>query len=257
VVTLNLTVNPVSVSSISRSICQGSRFVYGTQTLTSAGTYTNTVQSANGCDSVVTLNLTIIPNSASSISRSICQGSSYVFGTQTLRTTGTYNYSFANNNGCDSIVTLNLIVSPLPNTPTISQSNDTLFASSNGNHYQWYRNDTLLISDTLSFYKTNFGVGTYKVVSSLNSCSSPFSSLFIGIRTKVASGLLIYPNPATSHFTIEVINPTTIQILNSLGKVVLSQMVSSTAEINIDSLPSGMYIVYAEGYKTTSLIVSK
>jgi len=71
------------------------------------------------------------------------------------------------------------------------------------------------------------------------------------------SSIILYPSPANSHFTIEVSTPTTIQVVNSLGQVVLSQAVASTTEISTASLASGMYTVLAEGYKATSLVVSK
>jgi len=61
----------------------------------------------------------------------------------------------------------------------------------------------------------------------------------------------------SSHFTIEVSNPTTVQVLNALGQVVITQKVEGTSEISTAHLSSGMYTVLAEGYKATSLVVSK
>ncbi|MFM7589109.1 MAG: hypothetical protein ACKO55_08335, partial [Bacteroidota bacterium] len=112
VVTLNLTVLPNSSSSMDASICDGQSYSFGSQTLTTGGTYTNTLTAANSCDSVVTLNLTILPNSSSSMDASICDGQSYSFGSQTLTTGGTYTNTVTAANGCDSMVTLNLTVLP-------------------------------------------------------------------------------------------------------------------------------------------------
>jgi hypothetical protein len=335
VVTLNLTVNPVLTSSISRSICQGSSFVFGTQTLTTGGTYYDTVPNAAGCDSVVTLNLTVNPVSASSISSSICQGSSFVFGTQTLTSDGIYTDTVPNAAGCDSVVTLNLTVNPQPLTPTISRldSNSlctgsfvilkvneignsylwsngrttrSIIVTNSGNYtvtstnalncvsgvsapfalnfdttfcipvitrfgdslttqiiaasYYWYRNGILLLSanneKTIAFP----GPGTYTVQGvitgrGLGSLSAPL--IINGIEDKITSKISIYPNPANSHFTIEVSNPTTVQVLNALGQVVITQKVVGTTEINTSMLPSGLYTVLAEGYKASSLVVSR
>jgi len=77
------------------------------------------------------------------------------------------------------------------------------------------------------------------------------------VQSKFETSLRIFPNPASSHFTIEVTSPTIVQVLNSLGQVVLSQKVSGTSEISTASLASGMYTVLAEGYKASSLVVSK
>ncbi|MFM8976937.1 MAG: cohesin domain-containing protein, partial [Bacteroidota bacterium] len=116
VVTLNLTVIPNSSSSMDASICDGQSYTFGSQTLTTGGTYTNTVTTANGCDSMVTLNLTVLPNSSSSMDASICDGQSYTFGSQTLTTGGTYTNTVTAANGCDSVITLTLQVNPISNT---------------------------------------------------------------------------------------------------------------------------------------------
>jgi uncharacterized protein YjdB len=121
VITLNLSVRPNATASISQSICQGQSFSFGSQSLTTAGTYNRTVTAANGCDSVITLNLSVRPNATATISQSICQGQSFSFGSQSLTTAGTYNRTITAANGCDSVITLNLSVRPNA-TATISQS---------------------------------------------------------------------------------------------------------------------------------------
>jgi len=65
---------------------------------------------AAGCDSIITLNLTVNQPSASTISQTICAPNSYTFDGQTLTTSGTYMDTLTNASGCDSIVTLNLTV---------------------------------------------------------------------------------------------------------------------------------------------------
>ncbi|MFM7031647.1 MAG: hypothetical protein ACKOX4_03900, partial [Bacteroidota bacterium] len=95
---------------LSATICQGQSYAFGTQTLTAAGNYTRTIPAANGCDSVITLTLTVSSNSTASLSAGICQGQSYVFGTQTLTVAGNYTLIIPAANGCDSVITLGLSV---------------------------------------------------------------------------------------------------------------------------------------------------
>jgi len=121
VISLTLTVRPNSTALLSATICQGQSYVFGTQTLTVAGNYTRTIPAANGCDSAITLTLTVRPNSTASLSATICQGQSYIFGTQTLTAAGNYSRTIPAVNGCDSIITLNLSVRP-NNSSTISAS---------------------------------------------------------------------------------------------------------------------------------------
>jgi|GEM_PF-2434364 len=58
---VNAEVKANATASISAAICQGQSYSFGSQNLTTANTYTRTVTAANGCDSVITLTLTVNP----------------------------------------------------------------------------------------------------------------------------------------------------------------------------------------------------
>ena len=107
---LYLTVNPTLTGSVSATICQGQNYILGSQTLSSSGTYTESITTPAGCDSLVTLYLTVNPILSSSKSATICAGQSYTFGSQTISVSGTYTESITTSTGCDSIVTLYLFV---------------------------------------------------------------------------------------------------------------------------------------------------
>ncbi|MFM7748115.1 MAG: cohesin domain-containing protein, partial [Bacteroidota bacterium] len=95
------------------SICDGQSYTFGSQTLTTGGTYTNTVTAANGCDSVVTLNLSVIPTYNVTTQASILFGNSYTLGNQVLTVGGNYSQVFQSVSGCDSTVNLILtVISP-------------------------------------------------------------------------------------------------------------------------------------------------
>ncbi|HRG88324.1 MAG TPA: T9SS type A sorting domain-containing protein, partial [Chitinophagales bacterium] len=79
-------------------------------TLTTGGTYTQTLVNAAGCDSVITLTLTVLAPVTSSVSQSICAGTSYDFNGEVLTQAGTYYDTLSNVQGCDSIVALTLAV---------------------------------------------------------------------------------------------------------------------------------------------------
>ncbi|MBM3411627.1 MAG: hypothetical protein FJY18_08365, partial [Bacteroidetes bacterium] len=110
VVSLNLTVNPVSTSTVNAQICSSSTYTLGTQTFDSAGVYQIVLANGQGCDSVITLNLSVIQPSSSTINQSICAPNSYLFNGQSYSTSGTYTATLTNAAGCDSVVTLNLTV---------------------------------------------------------------------------------------------------------------------------------------------------
>ncbi len=82
----------------------------------SSGVYTDTIATPEGCDSLVTLDLQINPNTRDSLTVSACDG--FTLNGLTYTSTGLYQQQLFNQNGCDSIIVLDL---------TILQSNtDTL-----------------------------------------------------------------------------------------------------------------------------------
>ena len=109
-VNLTLILIPRVTEDINAQICQGQSYILGTQTLTSAGNYQETFTSAGGCDSIVNLTLAIVNTITEDINEQICQGQSYILGTQTLTSAGNYQETFTSAGGCDSIVNLTLAI---------------------------------------------------------------------------------------------------------------------------------------------------
>ena len=124
-VTLNLSVTPYAISSVSATICGGQRYTIGTHSYTTTGTFTDTLKgaAASGCDSLVTLHLLVHPLAMSAIYASICSGSSYTLGTHHYSTNGIFTDTLhgAAVTHCDSFVVLNLTVHT-PNTYTTTVS---------------------------------------------------------------------------------------------------------------------------------------
>lgn len=117
-IVLNLTVNPVVNTSLVESICAGESFTVGTTDYTMSGNYTQTLMTSSGCDSVVILQLTVVPLPETFLTEVICDGESVTVGSQTFGTTGQYTVVLPSvTSGCDSTIYLDLTVNPLPNTP--------------------------------------------------------------------------------------------------------------------------------------------
>ncbi len=110
---LTLTVNPNLSSSVNESICQGSSISFNGQNYSSAGSFPITLTSLTGCDSIVTLNLTVNPAPVTQLNESICAGNSFTFGNQNLTQSGQYSQILQTIVGCDSVVNLNLVVNPV------------------------------------------------------------------------------------------------------------------------------------------------
>ena len=116
IVTLNLTINPVESTNLTAAICEGSAYTENGFNVSEAGTYTQNLQTINGCDSIVTLNLTINPVANTTLSAAICEGTTYTENGFNVSEAGTYMQNLQTIDGCDSIVTLNLSVNPVANT---------------------------------------------------------------------------------------------------------------------------------------------
>jgi len=110
ILNINITVSPVYNIPVERTICKGSRVMIGNNVFTQAGIYTVHLLSKDNCDSTVVLDLKVLDTSMTYLNVQICEGKSYVFGSRTLTTTGTYKDTLQNHLGCDSIITLDLRV---------------------------------------------------------------------------------------------------------------------------------------------------
>jgi hypothetical protein len=94
--------------TIQASVCSGSSYSFNGQQLTLPGTYYNSYTDRYGCDSVITLNLSVIQPSNTYVNGYICPGSSYRFNGSNLNVQGTYYAYLTDRHGCDSTVTLYL-----------------------------------------------------------------------------------------------------------------------------------------------------
>lgn len=111
IVTTNLFVETTVNSSLSESICYGTSYLFGGTSYTSSGTYIdNLIATQGGCDSIVTLYLTVEPQVSTSTTQTVCAGNSFTFGSQTLSNSGTYTEMYTGTGGCDSLVTMYFFV---------------------------------------------------------------------------------------------------------------------------------------------------
>ncbi|MFY8034172.1 MAG: T9SS type A sorting domain-containing protein, partial [Flexibacteraceae bacterium] len=68
-----------------------------------------------------------------------------------------------------------------------------------------------------------------------------------GIESFKANVFEVYPNPASDKVTIRTNGTGTLEVLNVVGQVVISQPASETNEINVSKLAKGVYTVKFNG----------
>lgn len=113
-VVLQLEVLPVVSSSAVVQLCAGESHIFHGRTLVTAGIYTDTLLSVNGCDSVVRLELSYYPVFSNHMQVTICEGETYSFLGENYSQAGMYQKILTSQMGCDSLILLQLNITPLP-----------------------------------------------------------------------------------------------------------------------------------------------
>ena len=111
VVSLYLTIFNYSTSTDSVTSCDS--YTWNGTIYDTSGVYTDTILNLVGCDSIMTLSLTIDYSSYYSQNIIICEGESYVFGSNVYTTPGIFTDTLQNIAGCDSIIITSLTVLPV------------------------------------------------------------------------------------------------------------------------------------------------
>ena len=107
--TLHLTILPANTDTLKASICYGQSYLFGHDTLYQSGFYYDTLSGAAlGCDSIIVLQLTILPKLIDTIQQQFCKGNTYIFNHDTLSQAGLYTDTLTSYRGCDSIIVLQL-----------------------------------------------------------------------------------------------------------------------------------------------------
>lgn len=122
---LNLTIMEGSNSNVEITYSSCESYIFGSDTIYESGIYIDTLINRFGCDSVVTLNLTINEDKLETITVTAC--TVFMLNGSTYLNSGIFSQQLLTNEGCDSILFINLTI--LPGT----SSAETINASGCGN----------------------------------------------------------------------------------------------------------------------------
>lgn len=245
IIQVNLTINSSAASVVDITACNEYISPSGNYVWTSDGTYQDTVLTSSGCDSVMTINLTIITTDTTDISVNTCSEYLSPSGLNVWTTSGIYTETLLNAGGCDSVVTIALTIDGI--VASITQIDDyTLEASPSAGTYQWLdcQNGMLPITGEDTQIFSAVPNGSYAVVVSNNSCSDTSNCIVI----QNAASIVAYPNPTQGSVSIQMINVSgqvEVIVQNSLGVVTFNQNYNVPSEnIVFDILGSaGCYTV--------------
>ncbi len=205
--------------------------------------------SFNSCSDTASAIIIVNPTPHIVLHPIICGEDVFSVGPHDYTISGTYYDTLQTSFGCDSTIITHLIVNPLPTTPIITQTNDTLTSTSPfGN--QWYNQNGILVGDTNQSLTLTVN-GDYYVIVTLNGCVSDTSNVLhvtnVGIgENDKKSNFNIYPNPVTNELIIEAKGnkeKIEFEILNSLGQVVFKGSLIEKIVVQTKNFAQGMYVV--------------
>ena len=127
---------------------------------------------------------------------------------------------------------------------------DSLEASVYADRYEWFLDGIQLLSGNNGRRILIQGDGVYSVrgiIGSRNSALSNPISITSSKKSFAKTVFEVYPNPATDKVTIKTTGVGTLEILNTLGQVVIAQPATETNEINLSKLAEGVYTVKFNG----------
>ena len=108
IVTLHMLVNPTYQHILYDTICDNLPYTFAGQTINTSGQYAHTFLSRQGCDSVVTLHLTVHPTYSQHRYDTIYVGDTIFFEGNGYVQPGDYPTLLYTADGCDSLITLHL-----------------------------------------------------------------------------------------------------------------------------------------------------
>ncbi|MFT6922590.1 MAG: hypothetical protein ACJA1C_001596 [Crocinitomicaceae bacterium] len=186
--------------------------------------------------------------SATIDTQTACGTYTWIDGNVYTTSNNTATHTLSNTSGCDSTITLDLTVNPMPDAAT-TVSLETITATQAGASYIWVDcdNGNIPIPNETSQSFTPTVTGNYAVRIVLNGCtvtSECVAITIVGIdENEFDASFLIYPNPTKSILNIDPeVNIETIVIVDVMGKTIKT-IVTPNNTIDVSFLTKGIYFL--------------
>ncbi len=219
-----------------------------------SGVYIDTIPNFVGCDSVITINLTLNSNTSGSANASICVGDIYTAPSGAMYSSaGTYMDTVPNFIGCDSVITINLTLNSA--NVSVSQTGtdgEDLMANAAIATYQWVNCPAMTpIAGATNQSYTATVDGMYAVIVTESGCtdtSACFTVAGLGISMNGMQDMIqLYPNPSKGQFTVDlgiVLDEFTIEITNNVGQVLQTKKYTNTSKAVLEITGAeGVYFI--------------
>jgi hypothetical protein len=256
-VTLTLTQRDPDLTLLEETICEGQSYEFNGETLSVSGAYTALLTNTLGCDSLVILNLMTLPIDITSAVATICKGETYLFNGVALEEAGAYETTFTNAAGCDSTVTLTLLVNEV--TFLVQPEGQVLTVEANDASFQWIdcaANEPIESATGNIFAPTVSGL--YAVMVTQAGCtatSNCFAVTVVSTENPVPdAGWQLFPNPTSGLAQLgmdaAIAEAVQLQIFDVAGRLCLQQTIAAgKTEVSVDlnNLSDGVFLARLSG----------
>ncbi len=190
------------------------------------------------------------------INASACN--SYELNGETYTTAGSYTQMLIAEDGCDSIIYINLQLNALSNE--LIAVDNTLTAAQDNATYAWTHcgEQTVLGSSQIFIPTQN---GDYQVTITQEDCEvvSECVSFVVGVEEILHNiELNLFPNPTRDVLNVRVLGTggnSSFTVYDCFGRVVMSrQMTNSTTQISIQEFAAGTYLIVV---RTNQSVITK
>jgi len=260
-ITIDLIINTATSNSFSQTVC-GSLLWIDNVTYYNDTTTTHTLVGGNinGCDSIVTIHLTVENKKTGIDMQTSCGAFVWLDNHSYLQDNNTATHTIIGgaSNGCDSVISLDLTIIPI--SDSVSISNFTLTAEQENAEYQWLdcaNNYSEIESETNQEYTTTT-TGEYAVQVIKNGCvdtSKCFSIIVEGIENQtIFKDVRIFPNPTSGmlYFELATLKNVSIEIFDLKGNTVFSDKKINNNRYQIETnISTGIYIVEIKSIEAT------
>ncbi|MCJ8292354.1 MAG: T9SS type A sorting domain-containing protein [Crocinitomicaceae bacterium] len=264
VLKLDSCINNSSVENV--VTCDSYTWIDGNTYTSSNNSATWTLSNSQGCDSVITLDLTITNSTSTVDTHTACDSFTWIDGNTYTSSINTPTWSLTNAQGCDSLITLDLTINSVDATTTQTNAT-TLSANTSGATYQWLDcdNSNAQLVGAVSQTYVAIANGNYSVEVSLNGCVDTSSCNLINqvgySENSFGPNLLVSPNPTSGKLKINLgqeYPQITVSVFNAIGQKLSTKDFYSTQIIDMRIQgESGLYIieVQAEMMKAKVVVV--
>jgi uncharacterized protein YjdB len=227
------------VNALPQQVTACLSYLWNGQTYSQSGTYSDTLQTVVGCDSIISLNLTITNSITGPTTQQNACGP-YTWNGQTYTQSGTYTYNGTTANGCDSSATLVLTIDQAPSNVQVSLNQGTFTVTAqNASNFAWMdcATNTLIPGETNATFTPTIS-GSYAAVVS-NACGSDTTTCepieVQGISEIDSELISVYPNPSSGIFTVASKGSIIQEVfLYSINGELIWRNAHNTQEITLD-----------------------